>query len=133
MKTTLKGQEAMVSYGKSLLSYGSKFLIEGELGAWKTTLTKGIAAGLGIDPSKVQSPTYTYMHIYDDKLLHIDMRRIESEQQFFSLGLHELIDQYEYVVIERPKRELSFTDSSRQRIAITISDTGRECSRTSAI
>jgi tRNA threonylcarbamoyl adenosine modification protein YjeE len=132
MKTTLEGEEAMIGYGKSLLRYGSKFLIEGELWAWKTTLTKGIAEWLGIDPSKVQSPTYTYMHIYDDKLLHIDMRRIESEQQFFSLGLHELIDQYEYVVIERPKRDIAYTDSSRQRIVITVTETGRECSRTSA-
>jgi tRNA threonylcarbamoyladenosine biosynthesis protein TsaE len=129
MITIIKWEEAMISYGKSLLTHGSRFLLEWELWAWKTTITKGIADGIGIDPSNVQSPTYTYMHIYDEKLLHIDMRRIESEQHFFSLGLHELIDAYEYVVIEWPKRENTYIDTTWQRISIQRKEWSRICSR----
>jgi len=53
-------------------------LLHGELGAGKTTLIKGFAAGLGINADEVTSPTYTYIQEYDKKLLHIDMYNIKT-------------------------------------------------------
>jgi tRNA A37 threonylcarbamoyladenosine biosynthesis protein TsaE len=51
----------------------------------------------------VQSPTYAYLNIYDDKLLHIDMDRLQTEQQLFESGIIEAIERYPYVLIEWPK------------------------------
>lgn len=53
-------------------------LLVGELGAGKTLLTKGIAAGLDIDPDEVVSPTFTIMNRYEgrSRLYHIDLYRL---------------------------------------------------------
>lgn len=112
---------AMFDYGASLLTTGNKFLLSGNLWAGKTTLTKGIASWLGIDPNQVQSPTYTYIHIYEEKFLHIDMRRIETEAQLHQLWLIDLIDHYNYVIIERPKWTAAYADTTWQTVDITAS------------
>jgi tRNA threonylcarbamoyladenosine biosynthesis protein TsaE len=132
METNLSSPEEMITYWKSLLQHGKKFLLEGDLWAGKTTITKWIAAWLEIHTDSVQSPTYTYMHIYEEKLLHIDMRRIETEQQFLHLWLLDLLDQYEYIVIEWPKREEHWKDTTWQRIIIQQHEWARICTRTPA-
>lgn len=48
----------------------------------KTTFTKGVATFLGIPQEEIQSPTYTYIAVYQEKLLHIDMWRIADEDHF---------------------------------------------------
>ncbi len=62
----------------------------GDLGAGKTAFVKGIAKGLGLDPLKVHSPTFTLMNIYDGKmpLYHFDLYRIQAED-LFGLGYEE--------------------------------------------
>jgi tRNA A37 threonylcarbamoyladenosine biosynthesis protein TsaE len=59
---------------------------------------------LGINPAQVQSPTYTYLNIYDNKLLHLDMYRLESFQQLIEKGILDQMNEYEYLLIEWPKR-----------------------------
>ena len=83
-------------------SESALFLI-GNLGSGKTTLTKWFAEWLWIDPKKVQSPTYTYVNIYDDKLLHIDMYRLETFEDLVEKWIMDLINEYEYILIEWPK------------------------------
>ncbi len=78
-------------------------LLEGDLGSWKTTLTKGFVKWLGINTDQVHSPTYTYINIYDDTILHIDMRRIKEYQEIIEKGIIEQIHQFEYIIVERPK------------------------------
>lgn len=58
----------------------------GDLGAGKTTMTKGIAKGLGIN-GVVNSPTFTIMKIYEGrlKLYHLDVYRIENPLDDFEL------------------------------------------------
>jgi len=51
-------------------------LLRGDLGAGKTTLTRGIACGLGLeDPSLVRSPSFTLVHTYqgDCPIYHVDL------------------------------------------------------------
>lgn len=58
-------------------------LLSGELGAGKTVLVRGLAAGLGIDSREIQSPTYTLMreHYHGDRrLLHVDLYRLEPDE-----------------------------------------------------
>ena len=78
------------------------FLV-GNLWSWKTTFTKWFAEWLWIDPKKVQSPTYTYVNVYDDKLLHIDMYRLDTFEDLVEKWIMDLINQYEYILVEWPK------------------------------
>jgi tRNA threonylcarbamoyladenosine biosynthesis protein TsaE len=76
-----------VKLGQNLFA-GAVITLAGELGAGKTTFTKGIARGLGVE-DHVNSPTFTIIKEYegDLKLNHIDAYRIENSQE--DLGLDE--------------------------------------------
>lgn len=95
--------EAMFAYGKSISTVHKVLLLSGDLGAGKTTLVKGFAEGIGIDPEVIQSPTYAYLHNYAGKLLHIDMYRFESMSEVLEKGVLDQISEFEYLVIEWPK------------------------------
>ncbi|MBF0779855.1 MULTISPECIES: tRNA (adenosine(37)-N6)-threonylcarbamoyltransferase complex ATPase subunit type 1 TsaE [unclassified Granulicatella] len=62
------------------LKMGMVILLHGELGAGKTTFTKGLAQGLGVSQT-IKSPTYTLIKEYDTGVLtlyHMDMYRLED-------------------------------------------------------
>ena len=71
-------------------------ILRGDLGAGKTTLVKGIAATLGAaDPEEVTSPTFTLVHEYQGtklRLYHLDLYRLETERELATLGLEEMIE-----------------------------------------
>jgi tRNA threonylcarbamoyladenosine biosynthesis protein TsaE len=78
-------------------------LLEGELGSGKTTLAKGIVAGLGVaSEEEVTSPSFTLVHEYgrERKVYHIDLYRVESARDFATLGLEDLIDERAIVLVE---------------------------------
>ncbi|NOZ45125.1 MAG: tRNA (adenosine(37)-N6)-threonylcarbamoyltransferase complex ATPase subunit type 1 TsaE [bacterium] len=80
-----------------------------------------------MNEDKVQSPTYTYINIYNKKLLHIDMYRLESFDDVLNKGILEEIHNYDYIVIERPKFEDQIDYSDFLKINIQkISDTERK-------
>lgn len=67
----------------------------GELAAGKTTLIKGLVCGATqLDPSVVQSPTFTYLHIYEGKktVYHFDLYRLRDADEFLSMGFDEYFD-----------------------------------------
>ncbi len=80
---------------------GDIIVLGGELGAGKTTLTKGIAAGLGI-AEPVRSPTFTLIHEFTGRirLLHVDLYRLDSRAAVESLGLEHVFDTDAVTVIE---------------------------------
>jgi tRNA threonylcarbamoyladenosine biosynthesis protein TsaE len=81
------------------------FLLYGEMGAGKTTLTKHIVAALG-SQEEVTSPTFTIMQPYLTSgvtLWHIDLYRMDDERQIEELGLDELNIQ-DMMIIEWPER-----------------------------
>src|ERR1039457_1651549 len=69
-------------------------ILRGEVGAGKTTLVKGIAAALGAAAEdEVTSPTFTIVHEYvgtSVRLFHLDLYRLETEEQVAVLGLDEM-------------------------------------------
>jgi tRNA threonylcarbamoyladenosine biosynthesis protein TsaE len=78
-------------------------LLTGELGSGKTTLTKGIVAGLGAaSEDEVTSPTFTLVHVYGtrDKVYHGDLYRIETFHDFETLGLEDLFARPAVVILE---------------------------------
>jgi tRNA threonylcarbamoyladenosine biosynthesis protein TsaE len=82
-------------------------LLSGELGSGKTTLTKGIVAGLGAaGEDEVTSPTFTLVHVYGDaeKVYHGDLYRIESFHDFETLGLEDVFSKPAVVILEWSER-----------------------------
>ena len=74
------------------LKGGEVILLNGNLGAGKTTFTKGLAKALGVD-EVVTSPTFTFMKEYHGRLdlYHFDMYRVEDEDELYELGLNEYL------------------------------------------
>jgi tRNA threonylcarbamoyladenosine biosynthesis protein TsaE len=83
------------------LAPGTVVLLVGDLGAGKTSFVKGLAAGLGIDPDTVSSPTFTLVHAYRGRLTlyHVDLYRLEGVEPE-ELGLEELAAGEAVVAIE---------------------------------
>ena len=101
----INSPEQMYEFWKSLALKNNVLLLKWELWAGKTTLIKWFAEWLWIDPEKVQSPTYAYVNIYDDKLLHIDMYRLTTFDELIEKGILNQISDFDNVVIEWPKWE----------------------------
>ncbi len=78
-------------------------LLRGPLGAGKTTLTRGIAAGLGVsDRSTVSSPSFTLVNIYEGRcpVYHVDLYRLEGERDIYSIGLEDFIGTRGVTIVE---------------------------------
>lgn len=99
----ISSPEAMIQFGEQLAKDHKVLLLQGDLGAGKTLLAKGFARWLGIDDHQVQSPTYAYINNYENKLLHIDMFRIETYEDLVQKWILAQIHDHEYLIIERPK------------------------------
>ena len=91
------------------LSGGEIFLLSGELGAGKTVFAKGLAAGLGIDPADVTSPSFTLVNVHEGRLrfYHIDLYRLESGARR-DLGLEEMFEDERAVTVVEWAERLSF-------------------------
>ena len=102
--------EETIAIGRTiaaLLPSAAVVLLIGNLGAGKTTLTKGIAQGRGAaEPEDVTSPTFTLIHEYSGqtRMYHIDLYRLDTEREVLTLGLEELYDQDALVLIEWGER-----------------------------
>ena len=75
------------------LREGDVVLLEGEMGAGKSVLTRAAARGLGVE-GPVPSPTFTILNIHEGramKLYHFDLYRIEGEDALYEMGLDEFI------------------------------------------
>jgi len=101
--------EAMVALGKELardLIDGSVIALCGGLGAGKTHLAKGLAAGLGCS-GEVTSPTFSLAHEYTGgrlPMFHFDFYRMESEDEVVRIGWDEYLDASGVIVVEWPHK-----------------------------
>jgi tRNA threonylcarbamoyladenosine biosynthesis protein TsaE len=96
-------------------------LLSGDLGAGKTTLTKGIAAGLGAArEDDVTSPTFTLVHKYEGstRVYHVDLYRIEDLHDLETLGLEDIFAEQAVVIVEWPDRMKLRTDWPIVRIQL---------------
>jgi tRNA threonylcarbamoyladenosine biosynthesis protein TsaE len=95
-------------------------LLAGDLGAGKTTLTRGIAAGLGADDGAVASPTFTLRmdhHGAERALTHIDAWRIGPDD-LESIGWDELLASRAVIAIEWPERIASRLPDRHLRVRL---------------
>jgi tRNA threonylcarbamoyladenosine biosynthesis protein TsaE len=96
-------------------------LLRGNLGAGKTTLVKGIAAGFGAAAEdEVTSPTFTLVHECRGPaatLYHIDLYRVDTQRELETLGLDDLMTENSILLIEWGEKFPRFTKERDIEIA----------------
>ena len=109
------------------LTEGSIVLLMGRLGAGKTTLTQGIAAGLGVD-AYTKSPSFVLVNEYEGRLplFHMDLYRIDDAKEAWDLGLDDYLSRGGVLAVEWADRATSVFPNDRLEIRIEyVSDSER--------
>ena len=115
------------------LKPGDLVALEGDLGAGKTTLVRGLAMGLGIDAGRVSSPTFALMNEYEAMgptgritLVHIDAYRLSSAEELAGLGWEALLEDPAVIIaIEWPSKVQGALPPHRTT-TITLEHVGEE-------
>ncbi len=113
------------SFGTRLKG-GELIILEGDLGMGKTVMAKGIASALGIDPDDVSSPSFTIINEHRGRLLfiHIDLYRINNDEEVEALGIRDILDLNAVVAVEWGEKLPPFY--KKNGITISISDMGED-------
>ncbi|PWK43971.1 tRNA (adenosine(37)-N6)-threonylcarbamoyltransferase complex ATPase subunit type 1 TsaE [Pseudomonas sp. B21-040] len=126
----LADEEAMTAFGariaKTTEGHGLIFL-EGDLGAGKTTLSRGIIRGLGHEGA-VKSPTFTLVEPYeigDIRAFHFDLYRLVDPEELEYLGIRDYFDDDALCLIEWPDKGAGFLPKPDLTITISPQDSGR--------
>lgn len=106
---TSNSVEETLEFGRRIapaLEAGDVLALAGDLGAGKTHLCKGIAAGLGADPDLVNSPTFVILQQYAGRLpmFHFDTYRLGDAAEFEDIGGVEILEAGGVSLIEWPQR-----------------------------
>lgn len=113
----------------SALKAGDVVLLDGDLGAGKSELARGVARGLGIEGA-VPSPSFTILNVYDEgriPLYHFDWYRIEDSGEIYEMGMDEQLGGDGIALIEWSEKAKECLPERRLRIVIrTIDENTRE-------
>jgi tRNA threonylcarbamoyladenosine biosynthesis protein TsaE len=121
-------EEETIELGRQLSpELNGAVLLIGNLGAGKTTLTKGIVEGRGAaGANEVSSPTFTLIHQYGS-VYHIDLYRLDEPREIESLGLDELFGSGALVLLEWAERFPQLMPADRTEIRLrALDDDSRE-------
>ncbi len=118
-----KNAEQTIALGERLAKYfkkGDIVCLEGDLGAGKTTLIKGVAKGLKIAAEKVNSPTFVLMNAYQGRLplYHFDLYRLENTGEISAIGYEEFLYGDGVSVIEWAERLGALTPKEYLRVEL---------------
>lgn len=129
-RVPLADEAATVALGKLLgQTLGERALVflEGELGAGKTTLTRGILRSAGFDGA-VKSPTYTLVEPYElpSKLIyHFDLYRLSDPEELEYLGFRDYLTAPALVLVEWPSKGAGLLPQSDISVRLQIDGRGR--------
>ena len=115
-----------IDYGEQLassLSSGDVVLLDGDLGAGKTQLVKGIAKGLGIDEDII-SPTFNILLVYDGEIpiYHFDLYRLEDEADLEDIDFYGTIEGDGISIIEWSNKFPDAMPDNAVKISIEVID-----------
>lgn len=115
--TDLLGAQACAAGLAQELRGDEILLLQGPLGAGKTTFVRSLVRALGGDPELVSSPTYALVHHYQARVpvIHVDAYRLKHQETFADLGLDEMNG---IVCIEWPDRLLGTDTRSAWTVSI---------------
>lgn len=126
----LEGEHATQSLGQTLaarLKPGTILLLEGDLGAGKTSLARAIIRALMKDDTMdVPSPSFAIVQPYENDnvaIVHADLYRLSDESELDELGLTE--NENAIVLVEWPERAPSLMEKADLRIQLDLIEKGR--------
>lgn len=106
------------------------FTFTGPLGAGKTALIKALCEQLGIEPDRVQSPTFGLVHPYlaanGQEVYHFDLYRVEAEEELIEFGFESYLDSGAYCFIEWPDVALPFLPNDYLSVSLSVTGTVRK-------
>ena len=122
---SVRGTLAIAETIAELLPAPRVIVLQGTLGAGKTTLVKGWVQALGGgDPDEVTSPTFTLVHEYQGrkgKIFHLDLYRLETERELATLGLEEMASAPEaLLLIEWGEKFSSVLDQAQALVQMEV-------------
>lgn len=126
-----RSTEETIALGKRLgavLTEGDVLVLTGDLGAGKTQLTKGIAAGMGVEDD-VTSPTFTIQMVYEGDelpLYHFDLYRLDDPDQLDDTGLFDVLGADGPCVIEWGEQFVEQLGDERLDVYLTRLDAEAE-------
>ena len=129
------GEEATLALGAALapiVTPGMKIYLHGELGAGKTTFTRGLLRALG-HKGPVKSPTYTLVEIYVNSayiLYHFDFYRLNDPEEWREAGLDEHFNEHSVCLVEWPEKAQGRLPAPDIEARLTFDASGSGDSRT---
>lgn len=127
----LPNEAATLAFGAQLakeLVPGLTFYLEGDLGAGKTTLVRGMLRSLGYN-GRVKSPTYTLAETYSlpaFELYHYDLYRMHDPREWLDAGFRDATGSTAVSLIEWPEKAAGWLPQPDVIIRFTIADEARE-------
>ncbi len=120
-----RSEQETESIGEGLakvVSDGELIVLTGPLGAGKTRFVMGMARGLGLDPAQVNSPSYTLVNEYHGArdLYHLDLYRLEGEEDLHNIGWDDYLSRDGMVVVEWGERAGELLPPQRIEVHIEI-------------
>lgn len=128
---TLRDEAHTVALGSwlaAVLTPGMLVFLQGDLGAGKTTLCRGLMGGLG-HTGAVKSPTYTLVEPYDNTdppVYHFDLYRLDDPTELDGIGLRDYLDSDHLCLVEWPERGDGVLPPADLIITITQVNPGRQ-------
>jgi len=130
MKITLLNEQETELFGAELLRILPKkclIFLNGNLGAGKTTLTRGLLRAAG-HKGAVKSPTYTLVEEYElesCKVFHFDLYRVNDAEELEWIGIRDYLEQQCLCFIEWPELGKGYLPEADINITLSVEDSGR--------
>lgn len=116
------GANLAAALGPGLVVY-----LEGQLGAGKTTLVRGLLRKLNYQ-GKVKSPTYTLVELYVISslyLYHFDLYRLTDPDEWADAGFREYFGEHAVCLVEWPEKAAGVLPAADLQIQLSVADLGR--------
>ncbi|MGE3769411.1 MAG: tRNA (adenosine(37)-N6)-threonylcarbamoyltransferase complex ATPase subunit type 1 TsaE [Bdellovibrionales bacterium] len=129
MRHNLPDLQATTALAEKLaaqLRIGDVLLLQGDLGAGKTTLARALIQSLAPDVEEVPSPTFTLVQQYDTPrgpLYHYDLYRLKHPDEIFELGFEDSVAEG-IVLVEWPERLAHYASKYAKKVHLTLGEGG---------